>query len=143
MTENTDKVVATIMLASVSMFAAFTTTLNKFANDKQNNKTLYWLVYVSDALMATTCGLVLALIAMTRVDNQIYWFLAAAIGGITGKSVFYIALKMVIMMIANAKSINLEQLNNINLGDSISSLPNMEQKEEKKDDRKSDEENDT
>lgn len=104
-------IIEVLITFALSVFTAMVIQIHNFGVDLEKGKKRPTVIYVSEALMSSLCGSVLALCISNINENFTVWIIAAIIGSYMGKRSLYLILKLFLSILRLTKEIDIEELN--------------------------------
>lgn len=93
------KILEVLIIIMVSSITAVILELNIIGSNLEKNIKKHNLVYISNALLASLCGFLLALSSMLVTDNIIIWIITSVLGAVLGKKTFTIAINFLLFLL--------------------------------------------
>lgn len=102
-----------VILLSVSFMSAFSIALNNYAIDKNKGKQCIPLLYISECLVSGLSGFFLSILVMIFRQNVLICLFASGIGGLIGRKLLFVVLKLGVVIFSIKKNIDLSKIENI------------------------------
>lgn len=93
------KILEVLIIIMVSSITSVILELNIIGSNLEKHIKKPNLVYISNALLASLCGFLLALSAMLVTDNIIIWIITSVLGSVLGKKTFTIAINFLLFLL--------------------------------------------